>query len=298
MTGIRFYKAATNTGTHVGSLWSARRPCWPRRPSPTKAPPAGSRSASQTGRDQRQHHLRGGLLRAERALLRHGASGLTSAVSNPPLTALSNASQRQRRVRVRPAPAPSRRAPTKPATTTSTSTSLPTPVPGPVTNVTRDRRARSGDGLLERAERRRFGRRIQDHPLHRQRSADGAHASRSRRRRQSDVHRAAQRHQLHVPGAGVRTAAGRARCRRPRTRSRRRHRPSPSAPLSVSASAATGQARVSWSEPVSNGGSPITGYVVTPYLGTASSPTPVQAPADHGDRREGSHQRYEPTRSR
>ena len=23
MTGIRFYKAAANTGTHIGSLWSA-----------------------------------------------------------------------------------------------------------------------------------------------------------------------------------------------------------------------------------------------------------------------------------
>ena len=30
VTGVRFYKAAANTGTHVGSLWS-RRPARSRR---------------------------------------------------------------------------------------------------------------------------------------------------------------------------------------------------------------------------------------------------------------------------
>ena len=40
----------------------------------------------------------------------------------------------------------------------------------------------------------------------------------------------------------------------------------PSAPTGVSASPATGQAQVSWTAPA-NGGSPITGYTVTPYIG-------------------------------
>jgi hypothetical protein len=44
----------------------------------------------------------------------------------------------------------------------------------------------------------------------------------------------------------------------------------PSAPLGVSATAATGQALVSWSAPASTGGRPITGYRVTPYIGSAA----------------------------
>ncbi len=42
----------------------------------------------------------------------------------------------------------------------------------------------------------------------------------------------------------------------------------PSAPASVTAAAATRQAQVSWSEPPSNGGSALTGYKVTPYIGS------------------------------
>ena len=44
----------------------------------------------------------------------------------------------------------------------------------------------------------------------------------------------------------------------------------PDAPTGVTASAGTGSARVTWVAPASNGGSPITGYVITPYLGTVA----------------------------
>lgn len=44
----------------------------------------------------------------------------------------------------------------------------------------------------------------------------------------------------------------------------------PDAPTGVSASAGFGSARVTWVAPASNGGSPITGYVITPYLGTVA----------------------------
>jgi hypothetical protein len=47
----------------------------------------------------------------------------------------------------------------------------------------------------------------------------------------------------------------------------------PSAPTSVTASPATGQALVSWTTPTSNGGSPISGYTVTPYIGTTAQQT-------------------------
>ena len=46
----------------------------------------------------------------------------------------------------------------------------------------------------------------------------------------------------------------------------------PSAPTGVTASAATNQARVSWTVPASDGGSPLTSYTITPYIGTEEQP--------------------------
>ena len=46
----------------------------------------------------------------------------------------------------------------------------------------------------------------------------------------------------------------------------------PSAPTGVTASAATNQARVSWTAPASDGGSPLTSYTITPYIGTEEQP--------------------------
>ena len=48
----------------------------------------------------------------------------------------------------------------------------------------------------------------------------------------------------------------------------------PGAPTIGTATAGNGQATVTWTAPTSNGGDPLTGYVVTPYIGT-SAQTPV-----------------------
>ena len=48
VTGVRFFKGAGNTGTHLGSLWSGKARCSLARPSPAKARAAGSRSTSPT----------------------------------------------------------------------------------------------------------------------------------------------------------------------------------------------------------------------------------------------------------
>jgi hypothetical protein len=52
----------------------------------------------------------------------------------------------------------------------------------------------------------------------------------------------------------------------------------PSAPTGVTAEPATSSARVSWTAPTSDGDSPITGYTVTPYVGSTAQ-TPVGAGA-------------------
>jgi hypothetical protein len=49
----------------------------------------------------------------------------------------------------------------------------------------------------------------------------------------------------------------------------------PSAPTGVTASPATSSALVTWTTPASTGGTPITGYTITPYIGSSAQP-PVQ----------------------
>ena len=103
--------------------------------------------------------------------------------------------------------------------------------------------------------------------------ADNDHRQPSRDQR--DDHRADERHHLHVQGRSrpTPTATG------PPSAASNPITPTsaspPSAPQNVSASPATSQALVTWTAPASNGGSPITSYTITPYIG-ATAQTPVR----------------------
>ena len=150
VTGIRFYKAAANTGAHVGSLWSASgRTAGAGHVHRRERLGLAAGQLLQTGLDQRQHDLCGGLPRAQRALLGN-ASGFASAVSNPPLSALSNA------VSANGVYAYSATSTFPTSTFKATNYWVdvdftPTPVPGQVTNVSATAGTGVGDRLLERA---------------------------------------------------------------------------------------------------------------------------------------------------
>ncbi len=91
MTGIRFYKATTNTGTHIGSLWSASGTLLARRPSPAKPPPGGNRSTSQHPSRSPPTPPTSPPTWPPTATTPTPPTGFaTAGVSNPPLTALAN----------------------------------------------------------------------------------------------------------------------------------------------------------------------------------------------------------------
>ena len=55
----------------------------------------------------------------------------------------------------------------------------------------------------------------------------------------------------------------------------------PGAPTAVSASAGSDQATVNWTPPTSDGGSPITSYRITPYIGTTAQAATTAGGAEH-----------------
>jgi Domain of unknown function (DUF4082)/Bacterial Ig domain/Fibronectin type III domain/Lysyl oxidase len=90
VTGIRFYKASTNTGTHVGSLWSS-----------TGTLLASAKFTSETGSGWQQVNFSAPVAITANTTYVAGyfapkghysdtSSGLASAVSSPPLTALAS----------------------------------------------------------------------------------------------------------------------------------------------------------------------------------------------------------------
>ena len=100
ITGVRFYKATTNTGTHVGSLWTASGQLLGQATF-TSETASGWQSVSfcPARHDHAQHHLRRGVPRAQRPLRGddeyfYPAPGPTQAGGadylSPPLSAVNN----------------------------------------------------------------------------------------------------------------------------------------------------------------------------------------------------------------
>ena len=167
ISGVRFYKSAANTGTHIGSLWTANG---------TLLASATFTNETASGWQQvnfsqpvpitAEHHLRRRVLRAHRPLLT--TTSTTSTIRLRPAATLSTAHRctpfRQPR-RPRTActltarRAPSRRTSTATATTTGSILCSRRPrARGQVDRCERDRWGRGGDGELER-RRRPAGRR-------------------------------------------------------------------------------------------------------------------------------------------
>ena len=172
VTGIRFYKATTNTGTHIGSLWST---------SGTLLASATFTGETASGWQQVNFStpvaINANTTYVAAYLAPNGhysdtAAGLASGVSNPPLAALANAS-----------------APDGVYAYSATSTfptnsynatnywvdvnfepAAPTS-PGQVTNVSATAGNGSASLTLERAVQRRSAHQVHDHPLHRLRTA-------------------------------------------------------------------------------------------------------------------------------
>ena len=104
ITGIRFYKGATNTGTHTGTLWSsAGAPLATATFTNETAVGLAAGELRRPGGDHRQHRLRRLVshrrraLRRRHRLLRHGRRRQSAAAR-----AARRGERRQRRLRLRP----------------------------------------------------------------------------------------------------------------------------------------------------------------------------------------------------
>ena len=201
VTGVRFYKAAANTGTHTGSLWT---------PSGTRLAQATFTGESATGwqtatfdtprPDHRRHDLRRLLPRAERPLLGHARTASPPAFDREPLHALANSASSNGVYAYGP-PARSRRARTTRPSTASTSRSR-SPCRARSRDVAADEAgSTSADVTWTAPSDRRLADRVPDHAVRRHdRAARRRWRQRRRRRRRSSGSR---RHDLHVHGAAA-----------------------------------------------------------------------------------------------
>ena len=95
--GIRFYKAATNTGTHIGDLWTTGHPTGHGHLHRRDRHRLAAGDLHHPGGGRRRHHLRRLLLRPGRPLRRHRRTSLTAGVDSVRCTPWPTAPAAQRR---------------------------------------------------------------------------------------------------------------------------------------------------------------------------------------------------------
>ena len=279
INGIRFYKAATNTGTHVGSLWTSSGTLlaqatftgesssgWQQVnfPSPVAIQPNTTYVAG--------YFAPNGHYSADGVRDQPTARGRARHPRQPAPARPARQRERQRALPVHPAPAPSR-------TNTYQSENYWVDVPftpdradpaaGPGDERQRHGGSPAGDGQLDR--RRRAAAR---------RPATGSPPTSAPppRRRSRSARPPARKTITGLTGGTTYTftvTAINEKGSGPESAPSNAVTPTipnpPGAPTAVSATAGPLQATVNWTAPASDGGSPITSYRITPYIGSIAA---------------------------
>ncbi len=277
ITGLRFYKAATNTGTHIGSLWTASGTLL-----------ASATFTGETGSGWQQVNFASpvaikanttyvaGYLAPNGHYSETPSAFTTAGVSNPPLQALANPIA-PNGVYVRTGASAF---PTSSANATNYWVDVdfvPTPAPGQVTAVSAT--AGSVSATVKWHEPASGGPvttyTITPYIGSEAQSATTLNGSPPLTEATIKGLTGGATYTFTVQASNT---AGSGPASEPSNAVTPSAPSAPSAPAGVTASAATKQALVSWSAPTNEGGSPLTGYTVTPYIGSiAQTPAHVGA---------------------
>jgi hypothetical protein len=276
ITGVRYYKASTNTGTHVGSLWSAAGSLLAQATFANE-----SASGWQTMTFSSPVAVTAGTTYVASYHTNSGhysdtAGGLSAAVDNGPLHALANSSSVNGVYAYAANPAfPNG---TYNSTNYWVDVMYAVPAPGQVTGVSASEAGQSSANVSWSAPA--SGGPVASYKVT---PYIGAAAQTSTTITGSPLPTSAKITGLTTGTAYTFTVtAVNANGAGPASAHSNSVTPQapvvPSAPTGVSARPATKSALVDWSAPTSDGDSPITGYTVTPYVG-ATAQTPVQVSA-------------------
>ena len=272
VTGIRFYKAAANTGTHIGSLWTAGGTLLASATFTSESPVRlADRPVLDSGRDLPRRRRTSPATSIPTGTTPYISAAFNSSFDNAPLHAVANNTQRQWRLQlhldiglpdehIQRQQLLGRRA-------------VPAHAARPADWRRGDRRVRCRDRELVGARNRRSYE-VHGHALHRRHRSNRYHRDRHPAGDHGDRHRPDRLEPPTRSRCRPRTPTAPARCRRASNSATPLSAAAPAAPTGVTASPSTTQALVSWNAAAPPTAAPVTSYTVTPYLGRAAQ-TPV-----------------------